>query len=181
MAFDRRGFLAASLSASLASLPGKVARAQASSRSGDRGRLGIPGPYPGRVVAVRHPNSIASGAYQAKPVEQMMDRGMQELTGAENSIDAWRQFFEPGDVVGIKLNPVGMPHVISAPEVLHPILRALEQVGIPRRDIVAYDRYGEQFQEAGFVEWLPEGVRWTSGSPITPEIQLDMDGYDRDI
>ena len=181
MAFDRRGFLAASLSATLASLPTKVARAQASSQADDRGQLGIPGPYPGRVVAVHHPNSIASGAYQPQPVEQMMDRGMRELTGVQDSIDAWRQFFEPGDVVGIKLNPVGMPHVISAPEVLHPILRALEQVGIPRRDIVAYDRYGEQFQKAGFVEWLPDGVRWTAGSPTNPKIQLDMDGYDRDV
>ena len=157
MAFDRREFLAASLSATLASLPGKVARAQASSRSGDRGRLGIPGPYPGRVVAVPHPRSIASGAYRAEPVEQMMDRGMRELTGAENSIEAWRRFFEPGDVVGIKLNPVGMPHVISAPEVLHPILRALEHVGIPRRDIVAYDRYGEQFSESRVRGMAPRG------------------------
>lgn len=181
MGFDRRGFLAASLGATLAAVQTKVARAQADSRAGGLGRLGIPGPYPGRVVAVHHPQSIVSGAYQAEPVDDMIDRGMRELTGAEDSIDAWRQFFEPGDVVGIKLNPVGMPHVVSAPEVLHPIIRALEQVGIPRRDIVAYDRYGDQFQKAGFVEWLPEGVRWTSGSPNSPKIQLDMDGYDRDV
>ena len=70
MAFDRRGFLAASLSATLASLPTKVARAQASSQADDRGQLGIPGPYPGRVVAVHHPNSIASGAYQPSPLSR---------------------------------------------------------------------------------------------------------------
>lgn len=180
MAFDRREFLAASLSASLAALPGRVAGAQDASADSLAG-LGIPGPYPGRVVAVRHSNSIASGAYQARPVEQMLDRGMRELTGADHPLDAWRRFFGPGDVVGIKLNPVGMPHVISAPEVLHPIIRMLEQVGIPRRDIRAYDRYGEQFQRAGFVEWLPDGVRWTSGSPTPPRIQLDMGGYDRDV
>ena len=181
MAFDRREFLAASLSATLASLPTKAAGAQATEGAFERGQLGIPGPYPGRVIAVHHPGSIASGAYQPEPVEQMIDRGMRELTGVDDAADAWSRFFAPGDVVGIKLNPVGMPHVISAPEVLHPIIRALEQVGIPRRDIVAYDRYGQQFQRAGFVEWLPEGVRWTSGSPTMPEIQLDMGGYDRDV
>ncbi|HEY5985320.1 MAG TPA: hypothetical protein VIV12_02900, partial [Streptosporangiaceae bacterium] len=58
------------------------------------------------------------------------------LTGAESSTDAWRRFFERGDVVGIKLNPVGAPYVISAPEVLHPIIDGLEQVGVRRRDIV---------------------------------------------
>ena len=181
MAFDRREFLAASLSATLASLPTKTLGAQATEGAFERGQLGIPGPYPGRVIAVHHPGSIASGAYQPEPVEQMIDRGMRELTGVDDAADAWSRFFAPGDVVGIKLNPVGMPHVISAPEVLHPIIRALEQVGIPRRDIVAYDRYGQQFQRAGFVEWLPDGVRWTSGSPTMPEIQLDMGGYDRDV
>ena len=180
MAFDRRGFLAASLTASLASIPGKVAQAQESG-SASQGEFGIPGPYPGKVVAVHHPNSIVSGAYQASPVEEMIDHGMRGLTGADGGLDAWRRFFEPGDVVGIKLNPVGMPHVISAPEVLHPIIRALEAIGIPRKDILTYDRYGEQFQKAGFVEWLPEGVRWTSGSPRNPRIQLDMGGYDPDV
>ena len=34
---------------------------------------------------------------------------MMELTGADGWVDAWRQFFEPGDVVGIKVNPVGQP------------------------------------------------------------------------
>ena len=180
MAVDRREFLAASLSAAAASAAVRTAAAQQSSATSARG-AGIPGPYPGRVVAVHHPASILSGSYQAGPVDQMLDRGMQELTGADASLDAWRVFFEPGDVVGIKLNPVGKPHVISAPEVLHPIIRNLERIGIPRRDIVAYDRYGVQFQEAGFVEWLPEGVRWTSASPEFAKIQLDMDGYDRDI
>ncbi len=180
MAFDRRGFLAASVSAAMASMPARLASAQGSAAAQER-KLGIPGPYPGRVVAVHHPNSIVSGNYQAEPVAQMIDRGMRELTGAGGSLDAWRLFFEPGDVVGIKLNPVGMPHVISAPEVLHPIIRALGEIGIPRRDIVAYDRYGDQFQRAGFVDWLPDGVRWTSGSPTNPRIQLDMGGYDADV
>ncbi len=179
MAFDRREILATAITATFASLPMRVARAQEPKVPGANG-LGIPGPYPGRVVAVHHPRSIVSGAYQAEPVGQMIDSGIRGLTGSDTSLDAWRRFFQPGDVVGIKLNPVGMPHVISAPEVLHPIVRALEGIGIPRRDILAYDRYGEQFQKAGFVEWLPEGVRWTSGSPTTPRIQLDMGGYDRD-
>jgi hypothetical protein len=68
--------------------------------------LGIPGPYPGRVVAVRHPGSVISGAYQREPVRAMMRRGMMELTGAPAWTDAWRVFFEPGDVVIIKVNPV---------------------------------------------------------------------------
>ena len=48
-------------------------------------RLGLPGLYPGRVVAVTHPASIVSGAYQAENVAETMRKGMMELTGAPGS------------------------------------------------------------------------------------------------
>jgi len=148
--------------------------------SGAIGKLGIPGPYPGRVVSVDHPSSIVSGQYQREPVRQMIQKGMMELTGAGTPAEAWRVFFEPGDVVGIKLNPVGQPHVISAPEVLHEIVDGLKLAGVKPRDIVAYDRYRRQFVSAGFDKWLPEGVRWSWATDDYHPLQLDMDGYDAD-
>ena len=181
MSFDRRAFLAASAAAATAACQKTISEKQSSSAAKSASKLGIPGPYPGRVVAVKHPNSIAGDQYQAEPVRQMLERGMMELTHAESWSESWKEFFQPGDVVGIKLNPVGAPYVISAPEVLRPIIEALESIGIPRKDIVAYDRYAKQFQEAGFVDWLPEGVRWTAASTGYERIQLDMDGYDRDV
>lgn len=140
--------------------------------------LGMPGPYKGRVVDVAHPRSIVSGAYQAEPVTTMMRRGMQELTGADGWVDAWKRFFEPGDVVGIKVNPVGMPHVISAPEVLREIIAGVVSTGVKPQDIVVYDRYRRQFLQAGFDKWLPEKVRWTHAAEDYEGIQLGMDGYD---
>ncbi len=180
MSFDRREFLAASVAAAAVAC-GKQVDEAAARPAGKAAKLGIPGPYPGRVVEVHHPDSIVEGRFQAEPLEQMLDKGMLELTHAPSVEEAWREFFEPGDVVGIKLNPVGKPAVISSPELTRAIIARLERVGIPRADIVAYDRYGEQFQAAGFVDWLPEGVRWTSGSPENVSIQLDMDGYDADV
>lgn len=183
MPFDRREFLAAGVAAATVACSQKVADKQAAASAASSSGLkhGIPGPYPGRVVAIEHPGSIISGAYQAEPVRQMMERGMLELTHAENWADSWRQFFEPGDVVGIKVNPVGQPHVMSAPEVLHPIIDGLEQAGIKRKDIIVYDRYHDQFLSAGFDKWLPEGVRWMSASEKFLNIQMDMEGYDRDV
>ncbi|MDA1315521.1 MAG: DUF362 domain-containing protein [Acidobacteria bacterium] len=183
MPFDRREFLAAGVAAATVACSQKVEDKQAAASAASSSGLkhGIPGPYPGRVVAIEHPGSIISGAYQAEPVRQMMERGMLELTHAENWADSWRQFFEPGDVVGIKVNPVGQPHVMSAPEVLHPIIDGLEQAGIKRKDIIVYDRYHDQFLSAGFDKWLPEGVRWMSASEKFLNIQMDMEGYDRDV
>src|SRR5438270_11191865 len=101
----------------------------------------------------------------------MISRGMMELTEAPAAVEAWRKFFSPGDVVGIKLNPVGFPHIVSAPEVLHPIVAGLEQAGIKRKDIVVYDRYREEFLRAGFDKWLPDGVRSMSASPRYQAVQ----------
>lgn len=143
-------------------------------------QLGIPGPYRGRVVSVYHPSSIVSGGYQREPIRQMMHKGMMELTGAGTPAEAWRAFFQPGDVVGLKLNPVGQPHVISAPEVVHEIIDGLKMAGIKPPDIVAYDRYRKMFISAGFDKWLPDGVRWTWGTDDYDPLQLDMDGYDAD-
>ena len=111
----------------------------------------------------------------------MMRRGMMELTGAPSWTEAWRVLFEPGDVVVIKVNPVGQPFLISAPEVFQEIVSGLGEAGVKPKDIVAYDRYREQFLGAGFQKWLPEGVRWSCASSDTVDtLQLDMDGYDRD-
>lgn len=142
---------------------------------------GIPGPYPGRVIAVNRPGAVANRKYQRDAIKGMMQKGMMELTGAPSPQEAWRKFFQPGDVVGIKLNPVGQPYVVSAPEVFLEIVDGLKMAGVPMKNIVAYDRYRDQFLQAGFDKWLPEGVRWTAASPSynSHPLQLDMEGYDK--
>ena len=140
----------------------------------------MPGPFRGRVIGVEHPGSIVSGKFQAEPIRNMMQRGMTELTGAPDLTQAWKRFFSPGDVVGIKVNPVGAPHVMSSPEALREIISGLESAGIKRRDIVVYDRYRAQFFKAGFDKWLPEGVRTSSATEDYNTIQQDIAGYDPD-
>jgi uncharacterized protein (DUF362 family) len=152
--------------------------AQVSSRA-ESSKLAMPGPYRGKVVAVEHPGCIADGKYQAEPVRQMMRRGMSELTGGD-WVAAWKLFVQPGDVVGIKVNPVGMPHVISAPEVVREIIAGLQSAGIKANDIVVYDRYRAQFAKAGFAKWLPEGVRTSSAAEDFETVQQAIEGYDPD-
>ena len=145
-------------------------------------KLGIPGPFPGRVVAVNHPGSAVSGKHQPEPVRDMVARGMMELTGAPSATDAWRYFFEPGDVVGIKVNPVGQPFLISSPLVMHAIIAGLESAGVKKTDMFAYDRYRAEFLSGGFDKWLPDGVRWEAATTRSVDgLQLDMEGYDQDV
>ncbi len=143
-------------------------------------KLGMPGLFRGKVVSVSHSQSIAGGTFQVEPIRAMMRKGMLELTGAPDWKSAWKLFVQPGDVVGIKVNPVGAPHVISSPEVLREVIGGLNEAGIKNKDIVVYDRYRKQFVGAGFDKWLPEGVRWSHAAEDYEEIQQAIEGYDRD-
>ena len=54
---------------------------------------------------------------------------MANLTGADDSVGAWRSFFEPGDVVGIKMNPVGNPLANSSAELMLEVIEGLKSAG----------------------------------------------------
>src|SRR5512133_3588520 len=118
---------------------------------------GMPGPFPGVVSVVEHPGSIAGGKYQPEAVRQMMERGITGLTGAPNWADAWRSFFEKGDVVAIKVSPVGGPTLSSDATVLHNILDGLKTAGVELHDTILYNRYREETLAAGIDKWLPSG------------------------
>lgn len=139
---------------------------------------GLPGPYRGRVVSVSHSASVANRQFNREAVRDMLRRGMMDLTGAPSWQDAWRVFFQKGDVVGLKLNPVGQPYIISSPETVQEIVECLKACDIKLTDIIAYDRYKREFVSAGFDKWLPEGVRWTGATDEPHPLQLDMEGYD---
>jgi uncharacterized protein (DUF362 family) len=177
--FTRRDFLlgAGAVTAAL-SVRDLALSAQVSSKAPES-KLAMPGLYRGKVVEVVHPGSIVNGQYQAEPVMQMMQRGMKELTGLDWA-DAWRQFVTPGEVVGVKLNPVGGKLCCSAPEVVRAIIHGLNAAGIPNKDIVAYDRYRKQFLDVGFDKWLPEGVRWMWAAEDFELVQQGIEGYDPD-
>ncbi len=153
--------------------------AQVSSKAAPS-RLAMPGPYRGRVIGVTHPGSITGGRFQREPIREMIGKGMRELTEAPDATAAWRQFFEPGDVVGIKLTPVGMPHVMSCAEVLQEVIAGVRSAGVAAKDIVVYDRYRAQFLKAGFDKWLPEGVRWSAACEDYERVQQAIEGYDPD-
>jgi uncharacterized protein (DUF362 family) len=163
------------------------------SRELDNPAFAMPGPFPGRVIEVRHPDCVSSAnEVRSEAVRTMMDRGMKELTGADHSQEAWRRFFQPGDVVGIKVNPVGYKHpksgswvvgAISSPAVLLEVVENLKKAGVKARDIIVFERYANEFREAGYERVMSEramdDVRWyASGSGFDPR-QLDISGQDR--
>lgn len=180
----RRGFLAAGAAVpAMAGMPLAYVSAQepkaAAGRAGAGEKWGIPGPYPGRVVEVRNPRMIKDGVKDRAAIHSTVARGMKELTGATDEVEAWRSFFEPGDVVGIKMNPVGRPLAPSSSELMLEIIDGLQSAGVKTKDIVVFERYRDEFLEAKMHEALPDGIAWTGLGIAYNGKQIDIKGDDQ--
>lgn len=103
---------------------------------------------------------------------------MKDLTQAPSWPDAWRSLFAKGDVVGIKVSPVGGPQLSSDASVLRSLIDGLNQAGVSNSNIIVFSRYREEILESGIDKWLPEKVRFDAPSLKYNDVQLDMGGYD---
>ena len=123
-------------------------------------RPGMPGPYPGKVVSVKSAKCLSEDGLKidGEVVREMMERGMRALTGEAKTIDSWRRFFTPDDVVGVKVNAGGRPWVVSSHEVVAETIRNLMAVGVKPQQIYIYERFQGQLDQVNYAPSLPEGV-----------------------
>ena len=100
---------------------------------------------------------------------------MKELTGADDAVGAWRSFFEPGDVVGIKMNPVGNPLANSSSELMLEVIDGLKAAGVKTKDMIVFERYRDEFIGARMHEAVPDGVAWAGLGRYNAH-QIDIKG-----
>jgi hypothetical protein len=180
---ERRAFLELLAAAPLAPAASEKAATPAYkvvSRFAPAAAPGMPGPFPGRVVSVRSPRAVEEGSLAIDPaaVREMMERGMRELTGEASVRDAWRRFFEPRDVVGVKVNAGGYPWVVSSHAVVGETVRRLMEVGIPASQIVVFERFQNQLDNVDYAVTLPRGV--AIHAPEKGNRRAENRGYDPD-
>jgi hypothetical protein len=139
---------------------------------------GMPGSHPGRVISVKSERCVdtTTGAANDEVVREMMARGMRTLTGAGSVTDAWRSFFQPSDVVGIKVNCGGYPHCISAYEIVAETVRQLMGIGVPVSQIFVYERFQNQLTECNYAPHLPDGLQIVAAERANRNV--DNSGYD---
>ena len=137
---------------------------------------GLPGPYPGRVIEARNKAMIRDGKKSREAIKATVDRGMKELTGADDAVEAWRSFFEPGDVVGIKMNPVGNPGANTNSELMLEVIEGLKAAGVKTKDMIVYERYRDEFIGAGMHKDVPDGIAWGGLGIAYNGHQLDIKG-----
>jgi hypothetical protein len=112
-------------------------------------RLSLPGLFPGRVVKVTDLRVLRDEKVDGKVAAEMVERGIRTLTG-KSLKDSFALFFSRDDVVGIKVNPVGPPLIHVKPEVVDALIAWLADNGIPKRNVVIWDRFEGMLKEAGY-------------------------------
>lgn len=139
----------------------------------------MPGPYAGRVVRVHSESSIGarSAAVNQEVVTRMLSTGMRCLTGDARDEDCWARFIAPHDIVGIKVNCSGAPHVMSSPELVGAIAKNLISIGLRPEHIWIYERFEYQLKSVGYERFVPTGVQiWSAEGSL----RKSLIGYDPD-
>lgn len=116
----------------------------------------MPGPYVGKVIRVHSDACIDEGSARADQavVNRMIAEGMRRLTGEKDDRTAWSSFFQPEDIVGIKLNCSGAPHIRSSPEIVAAIVENLVALGVSPANIWLYERFLDQLSSVGYDRYL---------------------------
>jgi uncharacterized protein (DUF362 family) len=91
----------------------------------------------------------------------MLKESMLKLTGEKNLKKAWRKFVSPKDTVGLKVNPVAGKTLSTSHAVTGAVIRQLEEAGIPRANIVIWDRREMQLHEVGYTKENYPGITIT--------------------
>jgi hypothetical protein len=117
----------------------------------------LPGPFPGRVIEVVDDKAMPGGKPDAAVIKAMFEKGIRELTRKDLKA-SFKLFFEAGDVVGLKVNPVGPGLISTRLELVDAVIGWLEANGLPRKNIVIWDRFDYMLKDAGFTAERYPGV-----------------------
>jgi hypothetical protein len=154
-----------------------------------RGQFSVPGAFPGKVVKVTDPKSLVDEAFDGNVIAEMVRKGITSLTG-KNLKDSFRLFFTPRDVVGIKVNPCGPPLIHTKPEVVDAVVAWLAENGIPKSNIVIWDRFDYMLADAGYTPARFPGVQLVGLQTMDEKgsnwrdkdgNHLSINNFDRDV
>ena len=124
-----------------------------------RNENSMPGRFPGKVVQINNENAIKENEIVYEAAYEMVAKGMLALTGASSLPTAWLSFISPNEKIGLKVNPVAGPTLSTSVEITLAIVNQLEEAGIPKKNILIWDRREEQLYEAGFTNGRFPGIR----------------------
>lgn len=117
----------------------------------ERTENSLPGKFPGKVVKVTDSNALVDNVYNAEVIQNMFEKGIQSLSGKEMN-QTFKLLFTNDDIIGIKVNPVGAGLISTRLELVHSIIKWLTDNGVPKNQIIIWDRFDYMLTDAGFTQ-----------------------------
>jgi hypothetical protein len=116
--------------------------------------VGADGKPKSRIVKVSHADASSDETgFDDAIVKKLVDRSMAEFTGKDSPADAWKTFFSPDDIVGIKINclrSAAAMGFVSHPCVVNAIADGLKHAGVKPSNIIVWDRLNAEMELGGY-------------------------------
>lgn len=111
-----------------------------------------------RVIEVHHSGAVLERRrVDPAAVRQMLRRGMSVMAGGDRP---WARLFKSGDRIGLKINTLGRPLLVTHRELVLAVVDELKGVGVKENDIVVWDRWEPHMTAGGYtLNASQEGVR----------------------
>ncbi|HWY75688.1 MAG TPA: DUF362 domain-containing protein [Verrucomicrobiae bacterium] len=110
-------------------------------------------PPTARVVIVQDPSAMDKLIPVPDRIQNMVNRGITNLTGKASVIQAWRAIVSTQDVVGIKVFSSPGPNSGTRSAVVAAVVQDLIAAGIPARHITVWDKQSVDLRLAGYYEF----------------------------
>jgi len=135
--------------------------------------------WPGKVIEVISRNAVKNSSINALTIKVMLSKGLNELTGTKDPVEAMKLFFNSKDVVAIKVNPLNKM-CATHPELVYEVTSLLQRIGIKPDNIIIWDRFESYYglTQSGYRVELDAGkVRCyatdTKGIGLDPEVYYE--------
>lgn len=131
-----------------------------------------------RVVIARDPALRAGRSIESPRLLKLLDRSLAAFYNRDNPLEAWKQIARPGEVVGLKVNCLaGRGTASTNPVLVDAVVERLQQAGIAAKDILIFDRFSSDLENAGFrLSGRPGAVRFAGSDALGYEEELSVFG-----
>jgi len=119
---------------------------------------------PGKIVKVTKADSLQPNKRYPKEddAKAMLTRGLMELTGKSDAVEAVKLFIHPQDVVCVKVNGIAEQNMGTNKELVLPFLEMLIAAGVPPEKITVLEQYGSFLAGTRVnAQNVPKGVKVT--------------------
>jgi hypothetical protein len=105
---------------------------------------------PSRVVQAHHSGAWEGEMLVPRALRQMLDASITALTGLNDAREAWASLFSPDERVAIKVNAFRNSIIFTHVPLVTAVTDALQEAGVPAEQIVIFDYYTSELEEAGY-------------------------------